>query len=169
MPDTTAREFPPGFLFGAAAAAYQIEGAAHEDGRRDSIWDVFTKVPGAVINGEDGEIACDHYHLYQDDVALMASLGLQTYRFSTSWSRVRPDGGALNPKGVDFYKRLVDDVRRELALRYLGEARSDLTEIAFLVGYSELSAFDRAFRRWTGSTPQQYRKRLRGARVSVAQ
>lgn len=102
MPETTAREFPPGFLFGAATAAYQIEGAAHEDGRRDSIWDVFTKVPGAVINGEDGEIACDHYHLYQDDVALMASLGLQTYRFSTSWSRVRPDGGALNPKGVDL-------------------------------------------------------------------
>ena len=74
----------------------------------------------------------------------------------------------LGEHGV-VYKRLVDDVRRELALRYLGEARSDLTEIAFLVGYSELSAFDRAFRRWTGSTPQQYRKRLRGARVSVAQ
>ncbi|WP_447946590.1 GH1 family beta-glucosidase [Microbacterium lacticum] len=128
MPETTAREFPPGFLFGAATAAYQIEGAAHEDGRRDSIWDVFTKVPGAVINGEDGEIACDHYHLYQDDVALMASLGLQTYRFSTSWSRVRPDGGALNPKGVDFYKRLVDELLEAGILPWLTLYHWDLPQ-----------------------------------------
>ncbi len=107
---TTPRTFPPTFLFGAATAAYQIEGAAHEDGRRDSIWDVFCRVPGAVVNADNGDIACDHYHRYRDDVTLMANLGLQTYRFSTSWSRVRPDGGALNPKGVDFYSRLVDEL-----------------------------------------------------------
>lgn len=110
MTATTARSFPPNFLFGAATAAYQIEGAAHEDGRRDSIWDAFSRVPGAVINADNGDVACDHYHRYADDVALMKTMGLQTYRFSTSWSRVRPDGGAVNPKGVDFYKRLVDEL-----------------------------------------------------------
>ncbi|MFE1646376.1 glycoside hydrolase family 1 protein [Microbacterium sp. P01] len=104
------REFPNSFLFGAATAAYQIEGAAHEGGRRDSIWDAFSRVPGAVINADNGDVACDHYHRYGDDVALMKSMGLQTYRFSTSWSRVRPDGGPVNPAGVDFYKRLVDEL-----------------------------------------------------------
>ena len=107
---TDARAFPSDFLFGAATAAYQIEGAAHEDGRTDSIWDTFSRVPGAVIHGEDGETACDHYHRYRDDVALMKTLGLQTYRFSTSWSRVQPDGGPVNRKGVDFYSRLVDEL-----------------------------------------------------------
>ncbi|MGV8911320.1 MAG: GH1 family beta-glucosidase [Rhodoglobus sp.] len=104
------RAFPAGFLFGAATAAYQIEGATHEDGRTDSIWDTFSRVPGAVINGDSGEIACDHYHRYREDVALMKDLGLQTYRFSTSWSRVQPDGGPVNPKGIDFYSRLVDEL-----------------------------------------------------------
>ncbi|WP_137845323.1 GH1 family beta-glucosidase [Microbacterium sp. 2FI] len=110
MTATTPREFPSNFLFGAATAAYQIEGAAHEDGRRDSIWDAFARVPGAVINADNGDVACDHYHRYQDDVALMTSMGLQTYRFSTSWSRVHPDGGPANAQGVDFYKRLVDEL-----------------------------------------------------------
>src|SRR6478609_434978 len=110
MTATTAREFPSNFLFGAATAAYQIEGAAHEDGRRDSIWDAFSRVPGAVINADNGDVACDHYHRYAGDVALMKRMGLQTYRFSTSWSRVRPDGGPLNPQGLDFYKRLVDEL-----------------------------------------------------------
>ncbi|MFG6475536.1 GH1 family beta-glucosidase [Microbacterium sp. P06] len=107
---TTLRPFPADFLFGAATAAYQIEGAASEDGRRDSIWDAFSRQPGAVINADNGDVACDHYHRYRDDVAMMKGLGLQTYRFSTSWSRVRPDGGALNAKGVDFYERLVDEL-----------------------------------------------------------
>ncbi len=104
------RPFPSNFLFGAATAAYQIEGAALEDGRTASIWDAFARQPGAVIGGDNGDIACDHYHRYPQDVALMKELGLQTYRFSTSWSRVRPDGGAVNPKGVDFYSRLVDEL-----------------------------------------------------------
>ena len=107
---TRLRAFPTNFLFGAATAAYQIEGAAFEDGRTASIWDAFSRVPGAVIDGDNGDVACDHYHRYRDDVALMKELGLQTYRFSTSWSRVRPDGGAVNAKGVDFYKRLVDEL-----------------------------------------------------------
>ncbi|WP_411698609.1 GH1 family beta-glucosidase [Conyzicola sp.] len=107
---TDKRAFPSDFLFGVATAAYQIEGAAHEDGRTDSIWDAFARVPGAVVDGHDGEVACDHYHRYESDVAMMADLGLQTYRFSTSWSRIRPDGGPVNPKGLDFYSRLVDSL-----------------------------------------------------------
>jgi len=100
----------PDFLFGAATAAFQIEGASRTDGRSDSIWDTFCREPGAVINGDDGSVACDHYHRYADDVALMARLGLQSYRFSTSWARVCPDGGAVNPAGLDFYSRLVDEL-----------------------------------------------------------
>ncbi|WP_430592732.1 GH1 family beta-glucosidase [Humidisolicoccus flavus] len=104
------RKFPEKFRFGAATAAYQIEGAAREDGRTDSIWDAFARVPGAVIDGHDGAVACDHYHRYADDVQLMSDLGLQTYRFSTSWSRVCPDGGPANQAGIDFYQRLVDSL-----------------------------------------------------------
>ncbi|WP_404430353.1 beta-glucosidase [Microbacterium lacus] len=106
----TERSFPSNFLFGAATAAFQIEGAAFDDGRRASIWDEFCREPGAVINADNGDVACNHYNLYRDDVALMKRMGLQTYRFSTSWSRVRPDGGAVNEQGVDFYKRLVDEL-----------------------------------------------------------
>ena len=104
------RSFPKDFLFGVATAAYQIEGAAHEDGRTDSVWDAFCRLPGAVVNRDNGDVACDHYHRYADDVEIMANLGLQTYRFSTSWSRVRPDGGPANQKGLDFYSRLVDEL-----------------------------------------------------------
>lgn len=106
----TKRAFPADFLFGAATAAYQIEGAAHEGGREDSIWDAFARVPGAVINGDNGDVACDHYHRYAADVQLMRGLGLESYRFSTSWSRVRPGGRAVNPAGIDFYSRLVDSL-----------------------------------------------------------
>jgi beta-glucosidase len=108
--DESARRFPDGFLFGAATAAYQIEGAAFEDGRTASIWDAFARAPGAVQNGDTGDVACDHYHRYPDDVRLMRELGLQVYRFSTSWARVRPDGGAVNPAGLAFYDRLVDEL-----------------------------------------------------------
>jgi beta-glucosidase len=106
--DPGALQFPPGFLWGAATAAYQIEGAAHRDGRTDSIWDAFARVPGAVLDAHDGEVACGHYDRYREDAELMKGLNLGSYRFSTSWSRVRPDGGAVNPLGVDFYSRLVD-------------------------------------------------------------
>ncbi|WP_156758858.1 GH1 family beta-glucosidase [Microbacterium karelineae] len=104
------RSFPDDFLFGAATAAYQIEGAAFEDGRTASIWDAFARVPGAVIDADNGDVACDHYHRSGDDIALMKDLGIQSYRFSTSWSRVRPDGGAINQRGIDFYSRLVDQL-----------------------------------------------------------
>jgi len=101
--------FPAGFVWGAATAAYQIEGAATLDGRGPSIWDTFTHTPGRVQGGDTGDIATDHYHRYPADVALMADLGLKAYRFSVSWSRVVPTGsGATNAAGIDFYSRLVD-------------------------------------------------------------
>lgn len=103
--------FPKGFLWGAATAAYQVEGAAAEDGRGPSVWDVFSRKKGATFEGHTGDVACDHYHRYKEDVALMKALGLNSYRFSISWSRVLPEGvGAVNPKGVDFYNRLVDQL-----------------------------------------------------------
>ena len=102
--------FPDDFRWGAATAAFQIEGASSEDGRLDSIWDAFARRPGAIWNGDDGSVACDHYHRYRDDVALMKDLGLGTYRFSTSWARVCPDGRTPNPAGLDFYSRLVDEL-----------------------------------------------------------
>ena len=122
------RAFPQDFLFGAATAAYQIEGAAHEDGRTDSIWDVFCRVPGAVVHGDNGEVACDHYHRYEDDVALMADLGLQTYRFSTSWSRVRPDGGQVNKQGLAFYSKLVDQLLEKNIMPWLTLYHWDLPQ-----------------------------------------
>jgi beta-glucosidase len=95
-------EFPPGFLLGAATAAYQIEGAAAEDGRTASIWDTFSATPGKVVDNHTGAVACDHYHRLAEDTDLMASLGLNAYRFSVSWSRVQPGGrGRANPKGLD--------------------------------------------------------------------
>jgi len=101
--------FPPDFWWGAATAAYQIEGAASEDGRKPSVWDTFSRVPGHVKNGDTGDVACDHYHRFKDDVKLMAELGIKHYRFSISWPRIIPDGrGAVNEKGVDFYRRLTD-------------------------------------------------------------
>jgi beta-glucosidase len=102
--------FPAGFLWGAATASYQIEGAVAEDGRAPSIWDTFARLPGAVAGGDNGDIACDHYHRMPEDVALMKALGLDSYRFSIAWPRVRPDGGAINQKGLDFYRRLVDEL-----------------------------------------------------------
>ena len=100
--------FPAGFRWGTATSAYQIEGAARTGGRTPSIWDDFCAVPGAIAGGEDADVAVDHYHRYGEDVAWMARLGLDTYRFSVSWSRVlRPDG-TPNPAGLDFYSRLVD-------------------------------------------------------------
>jgi beta-glucosidase len=104
-----AAALPEDFRFGVATAAYQVEGAAREDGRGESIWDRFCRRPGAVANGDTGDIACDHYHRWRDDLDLMASLGVESYRFSIAWPRVQPDGrGALNPKGIAFYRRLVE-------------------------------------------------------------
>ena len=101
--------FPKGFVWGAATSAYQIEGAFDAEGRGESIWDRFCRTPGKVEDGATGDVACDHFHRWREDVALMKDLGLQAYRFSISWPRVLPEGrGAVNEKGLDFYSRLVD-------------------------------------------------------------
>ncbi len=101
--------FPEGFLWGSATSAYQIEGAAREDGRGESIWDRFSATPGKVQDGSSGEIACDHYHRFAEDVRMMKGLGLSAYRFSIAWPRILPGGrGAVNARGLDFYSRLVD-------------------------------------------------------------
>lgn len=120
--------FPPSFIWGSATAAAQVEGAGHEDGKRDSIWDAFARVPGAVARGDDLETAVDHYHRYQEDVAIMSRLGLDSYRFSTSWARVLPDDGPVNQKGLDFYSRLVDELLEHGILPWLTLYHWDLPQ-----------------------------------------
>ncbi len=105
----TLLKFPEGFVWGAATASYQIEGAWNADGKGESVWDRFTHTPGTIQDGRTGDVACDHYHRWRDDVALMKALGLRAYRFSIAWPRILPQGwGKVNPSGLDFYDRLVD-------------------------------------------------------------
>jgi beta-glucosidase len=109
LEEGTVLRFPPRFLWGSATSAYQIEGAASEDGRGPSIWDTFSHTTGRVHNNDNGDRAADHYHRYREDVQLMAELGLRAYRFSVAWPRVQPHGrGPANQRGLDFYRRLVD-------------------------------------------------------------
>ncbi|HMO96917.1 MAG TPA: family 1 glycosylhydrolase, partial [Tepidiformaceae bacterium] len=104
-------QFPDGFKWGVATAAYQIEGAIAEDYRGLSIWDTFTHQPGRIQNDENGDIACDHYHRYPEDIALAADVGIQVYRFSIAWSRIYPFGGsAVNEKGLEFYDRVINEL-----------------------------------------------------------
>ncbi|MCL2230226.1 MAG: GH1 family beta-glucosidase [Treponema sp.] len=100
-------DFPKDFLWGSATASYQVEGATHEGGRSESIWDVFSRKPGAVYAGENGNVACDQYHRYPEDIALMAELGFKSYRFSIAWPRIIPEGrGKVNPEGITYYRDL---------------------------------------------------------------
>lgn len=108
-PLQTLKPFPPGFVWGVATSAYQIEGGATAEGRGPSIWDRFCQVPGAIADASNGDVACDHHRLWQSDLDLIADLGVDAYRFSVSWPRVRPSGaGAWNEAGLDFYDQLVD-------------------------------------------------------------
>ena len=107
------KKFKKDFIFGTATASYQIEGAAAEDGRTPSIWDAFSKTPGKTYRGHTGDIACDHYHRYKEDIKLMEKIGIDAYRFSVAWPRIFPEKGKYNPKGMDFYKRLVDELNKK--------------------------------------------------------
>jgi len=111
VPDPDFPQFPPGFVWGTATASYQIEGAVDEGGRGPSIWDTFSHTPGKTARGDTGDEACDHYHRYPEDVALLAGLGVDAYRFSIAWPRIQPTGkGPVNAAGLDFYQRLVDEL-----------------------------------------------------------
>jgi len=110
-PTTTKTTFPESFVWGAATASAQIEGGWDADGRGPSIWDVFCRKKGAILNGDDTSVACDFYHHWKDDIALMRKIGLQAFRFSISWSRIFPEGtGKVNQAGLDFYSQLVDEL-----------------------------------------------------------
>jgi beta-glucosidase len=111
MSDQLTKSFPADFIWGAATASYQIEGASSEDGRGESVWDRFCATPGKVRNGDSGAVACDFYHRYREDIALMRELGLDAFRFSIAWPRVLPEGrGRVNQAGLDFYDKLVDEL-----------------------------------------------------------
>ncbi|MFI6830221.1 GH1 family beta-glucosidase [Kribbella sp. NPDC050241] len=121
--------FPDGFVWGAATAAYQVEGAVDADGRGQSIWDTFCRVPGAIAGGDTGDVACDHYHRYAEDIGLLADLGLGAYRFSIAWPRIQPDGsGAINQKGLDHYRRVVDEMLTRDVVPYVTLYHWDLPQ-----------------------------------------
>ena len=103
-------KFKNDFLFGTATSSYQVEGAVNGDGRTPSIWDIFSKTPGKTYKGDTGDIACNHYNRYKEDVELMEKIGIESYRFSISWSRIFPEKGMFNPKGMEFYKNLVNEL-----------------------------------------------------------
>ena len=112
--------FPKDFVWGCASSAYQVEGAWNEAGKGPSIWDTFVHTPGKIANGETGDTAVDHYHRYKEDIALMKEIGLDAYRFSTSWARILPNGtGAVNQAGLDFYDRLVDELLKQQIEPYI--------------------------------------------------
>lgn len=121
--------FPPTFLWGSATAAYQVEGGFDSAGRAPSIWDTFSKTPGKVHAGETGDVACDHYHRFRADVALMKRLNLKVYRFSVSWSRVMPDGVNVNPEGLRFYTELVDELLAAGIVPWLTQYHWDLPQV----------------------------------------
>ncbi|KAF6163166.1 hypothetical protein GIB67_025030 [Kingdonia uniflora] len=103
-------DFPDGFFFGTSTSAYQIEGAVSEDGKGVNNWDVFSHIQGNIASGDDGDVADNHYHVYKDDVEMMHSVGVNSYRFSISWARILPRGrlGDINPYGIAFYNNLID-------------------------------------------------------------
>ena len=126
----TNKQFPTNFIWGTATSSYQIEGARDEDGKSESIWDRFSHTPGKIQDGTNGDIACDHYHRYRDDVALMAELGLHAYRFSIAWPRILPAGrGQINQKGLDFYGRLTDTLLEANITPYVTLYHWDLPQI----------------------------------------
>ena len=121
--------FPKGFIFGAATAAYQIEGAHSSDGKGESIWDRFSHRTGKIKNNENGDTACDHYCRYKEDIALMKELGLGAYRFSISWPRILPEGtGGINSRGCDFYSSLVDELLKNNIIPFVTLYHWDLPQ-----------------------------------------
>jgi beta-glucosidase len=156
---TYSSPFPPRFIFGVAAASAQIEGAAFTDGKGESIWDRFCRAPGKVLDGHTLDVACDHYHRYEEDFALMASLGIQHYRLSISWPRIYPNGdGALNPAGVAFYRRLFESMARHGITPWVTMFHWDLPQaLEDRGGWTWRGTVD-AFARYADTLVRQYRR-----------
>jgi beta-glucosidase len=156
------RRFPQGFVLGAATASYQIEGAVGVDGRGQSIWDRFSHSPGRVQGGDTGDVACDHYHRYREDVALMAELGLDAYRFSVAWPRVVPGGtGRVNEPGLDFYERLVDELLRRGITPYVTLYHWDLPQALEDAGGWPVRTTAEAFAEYAGIVAGRIGDRVR--------
>jgi beta-glucosidase len=152
--------FPNGFLWGTATSAYQIEGAVNEDGRGQSIWDVFSNTPGKIVNDDNGDSACNHYHLWKEDINLMKDLGYKAYRFSISWPRIIPTGqGKINPAGLDFYNRLVDELLKADITPMATLYHWDLP-VAFAEGWLNRSTSD-AFVEYTGVAVHAFGDRVK--------
>ncbi len=155
--------YPKNFVWGAATAAYQIEGAAAEDGRKPSTWDTFSHTPGKVANGDTGDVADDHYHRYKEDVGILKSLGVKAYRFSISWSRIFPDGtGKANEKGVAFYDRLTDELLANGIQPYATLFHWDLPQaLETRVGGWRSSETSRAFADYAGYITKRLADRVK--------
>lgn len=155
------RRFPDGFLWGAATSAYQIEGAWREDGRGESIWDRFCHTPGHITDSSTGDIACDHYHRWRDDIALMQQLGIQAYRFSIAWPRIFPDGiGAINEAGLQFYSDLVDGLLAAGITPFVTLYHWDLPQALQERGGWSIRATANAFAAYTAAVVQRLGDRV---------
>ena len=157
------RRFPDGFLWGTATASYQVEGAANEDGRGQSVWDTFSHTPGKVVNNATGDVADDHYHRFKEDIQLMKALGVKCYRFSIAWPRVFPQGGGSpNPKGLDFYNRLVDELVANDILPFATLYHWDLPQaLQDKVGGWESRDTSMAFANYAGYVAQRLSDRVK--------
>ncbi len=154
--------FPDGFAWGVATASYQNEGAVAEGGRSPSIWDTFAHTPGKIADGTTGDVACDHYHRYRDDVALMSDLGIGYYRFSFSWSRLQPDGrGELNADGVDFYSRLIDALLERDVTPWVTLYHWDLPQVLQDAGGWPERATAERFTEYSAMVYDRFRDRVR--------
>ena len=157
---TSLLKFPENFLWGTATASYQIEGAVKEDGRGESIWDVFSHTPGKILNNDNGDVACDHYHRWQEDIQLMRSLGFKNYRFSIAWPRILPEGrGKINQPGLDFYNRLIDGLL-EAGIQPLATLYHWDLPNALEGGWLNRSTPD-AFAEYTGIVARQFGDRVK--------
>ena len=162
MKPASAYPFPKKFRWGAATASAQIEGAASEDGKGESVWDRFATVPGAVHNGDTPAVACDHYHRYPEDVRLMADLGLQTYRLSVAWPRVVPGGtGVVNEAGLDFYDRLIDALLAAGIKPYVTLYHWDLPQVLEDAGGWRVRATPRAFHEYANAVVRRLGDRVK--------
>ncbi len=154
--------FPENFIWGAATSSYQIEGAWNEDGKGESIWDRFSHTAGKILNGDNGDIAADHYHRFQDDVDLMKSMGLKAYRFSISWPRILPNGrGEINQKGIDFYSRLVDSLLKAGITPFATLYHWDLPQVLFEEGGWPVRSTAEAFVEYTDVITQALGDRVK--------